>query len=57
MPFAIKVVYPDGRKKILGNYASHEDAMKEKVRLMTKTQEEKTEYYIVPVDRNRKEKS
>jgi hypothetical protein len=47
MPYAIKIVYVDGRKKIVGSHRTHEDAMKEKVRLMKKNEDADTEYYIV----------
>lgn len=61
--YTVKVVYPpsdrlpQGRNTMRGDFGSWAEALEEKLRLMKKTQEEDTEYYIVPLDKNRKGKT
>lgn len=55
--FTVRAFYSDGRIKDHGDFASHQAAMNRKVELMHVTQNDDTEYYIVPLDKNRKEKT
>lgn len=53
--WGVKVKYPSGRTKVLtpteGTSYAHAESLK--INLMTRTQEEDTEYYVVPLERNK----
>lgn len=50
--YGVKITYPSGRKKIVGNYASRTGAMEHKILLMEKTHDDDTEYEIVSLESN-----
>lgn len=52
--WGVQVVKPGGRKKVIQapEGTSHTQALDYKIKLMTKTQDEDTEYYVVPIERN-----
>lgn len=47
MTFSIKVIAPGGRISFKKGFTSWQAAMNKKIELMTRTQEDDTEYYIV----------